>query len=111
MKKGRTGVLMNVLCRPDLVSALEDILFRETTTIGLHWRLETKHSLAREFLEVGTTWGEVCIKIARWPSGKVANASPEYEDCRLLATQFSVPLKQVMQEAMQAYADTLKGGI
>jgi uncharacterized protein (TIGR00299 family) protein len=103
MKKGRTGVQVTVLCRPDLVPVLRDLLFRETTTIGLRWRLENKVGLAREFVEVGTTWGEVSIKIARWPSGKVANASPEYEDCRLLATLNSVPLKLVMQEAMQNY--------
>ena len=108
MKKGRTGVQLTVLCRPDLVPALQDVLFRETTTIGLRWRLENKLGLQREFLEVGTTWGEVNIKIARWPNGKIANASPEYEDCRLLATLHSVPLKQVMQEAMQAYADSEK---
>jgi hypothetical protein len=104
MKKGRTGVLMTVLCRPDLVPALEDLLFRETTTIGVRWRLENKRSLAREFKKVQTAWGEVTIKIARWPSGAVANASPEYEDCRRLATEHSIPLKQVMQEAMRAYA-------
>jgi uncharacterized protein (DUF111 family) len=46
----------------------------------------------------------VRIKIARWPSGGVANASPEYEDCRKLARQHTVPLKQVMQAAMRAYA-------
>jgi uncharacterized protein (DUF111 family) len=48
----------------------------------------------------------VRIKIARWPSGAVANASPEYEDCRLLATLHTIPLKQVMQQAMRAYAET-----
>jgi hypothetical protein len=55
----------------------------------------------------------VSIKIARWPSGTVANASPEYEDCRKLATQHSVPLKQVMQAAMRAYeaANLVKEGI
>ena len=104
MKKGRTGVQMTVLCRPDLVSALEEIVFRETTTIGLHWRLENKRSLKREFVEVNTAWGEVRMKVARWPSGKIANASPEFEDCRALAKAHSVPLKQVMQEAMQAFA-------
>jgi hypothetical protein len=104
MKKGRTGVLMTVLCRPDLAPVLEELLFRETTTIGLRWRLENKRSLAREFKKVQTAWGEVTIKIARWPNGKVANASPEYEDCRQLATEHSVPLKQVMQEAMRVYA-------
>lgn len=104
MKKGRTGTQVTVLCRPDLVPTLEEILFRETTTIGLHWRLESKSSLKRDFVKVSTSWGEVSIKVARWPNGKVANASPEYEDCRKLATQHAVPLKQVMQEAMQAFA-------
>ena len=104
MKKGRTGVQLTVLCRPDLVSALRDILFRETTTIGLHWRVENKIGLARAFQKVQTQWGDVQIKIARWPSGEVANASPEYEDCRRLATERAVPLKQVMQEAMRIYA-------
>jgi uncharacterized protein (TIGR00299 family) protein len=104
MKKGRTGAQLTVLCRPDLVPALRDILFRETTTIGLRWRLENKHALTREFLEVETELGPVRIKIARWPSGKIANAAPEYEDCRLLATLHTVPLKSVMREAMRAYA-------
>jgi uncharacterized protein (TIGR00299 family) protein len=110
MKKGRTGVQFTVLCRPDLVAALRDLIFRETTTIGLRWRLENKVALKREFVKVTTAWGEVCIKIARWPSGQVANASAEYEDCRKLATEHSVPLKQVMQEAMRAYEATEKEG-
>jgi uncharacterized protein (TIGR00299 family) protein len=106
MKKGRTGVQITVLCRPDLVPALEEIMFRETTTIGLHWRLENKLSLVRDFVAVSTPWGKVNIKVARWPNGKIANASPEYEDCRQLSTAHAVPLKQVMQEAMQAFAAT-----
>ena len=105
MKKGRTGVQLTVLCRPNLLPRLRDLLFRETTTIGLRWRLENKLALAREFVTVRTEWGEARIKIARWPSGTVANASPEYEDCRLLATLHSVPLKEVMHRAMQAYAE------
>ena len=104
MKKGRTGVQVTVLCRPTLVPVLRDILFRETTTIGLRWRLENKSSLSREFSTIETPWGPVCIKIARWPNGDVANAAPEYEDCRLLAVQHSVPLKQIMQESMRIYA-------
>jgi hypothetical protein len=107
MKKGRTGVQLTVLCRPNLMPRLRDLLFRETTTIGLRWRLENKLALAREFVTVQIKWGEVRIKIARWPDGKIANASPEYEDCRLLATLHSVPLKEVMQRAVQAFAETL----
>jgi hypothetical protein len=109
MKKGRTGVQVTVLCRPDLVPALQEVLFRETTTIGLRWRLENKVALAREFVEVKTSLGNVRIKIARFNSGKIANAAPEYEDCRKIAAEHSLPLKRVMEEAMQAYAKSHKG--
>jgi uncharacterized protein (TIGR00299 family) protein len=105
MKKGRTGVQMTVLCHPDKMPALRDLLLRETTTIGLRWRLENKMALAREFAVVETEWGAVKIKIARWPNGDEANAAPEYEDCRLLAIEHAVPLKQVMQQAMRLYAE------
>ncbi len=108
MKKGRTGVQLTVLCSPDLLPALRDLLFRETTTIGLHWRTENKTALRREFAPVHTPWGPVQMKIARWPSGEIANASPEYEDCRKLAAQHSIPLKQVMQEAARLFAATRK---
>jgi hypothetical protein len=104
MKKGRAGVQVTVLCRPDLAPVLQEVLFRETTTIGLRWRLENKVALAREFVEVETGCGKVRIKLARFNSGKIANASPEYEDCRKIAATHSLPLKQVMEEAMQAYA-------
>jgi uncharacterized protein (TIGR00299 family) protein len=103
MKKGRSGVQMTVLCRPDLMPALQEIIFRETTTIGLRWRLENKLALAREFAEVDTRWGKVRIKIARLPNGDQVNAQPEYEDCRRLAVERSIPLKQITQAAMIAY--------
>ncbi len=104
MKKGRTGIQLTVLCHPERVTNLRDLLFRETTTIGLHWRIENKISLAREFKEVQTEWGPVRIKIARWPSGEIANAAPEYEDCRRLAAAHSVPLKQVTEQAKRMFA-------
>jgi pyridinium-3,5-bisthiocarboxylic acid mononucleotide nickel chelatase len=104
MKKGRTGVQLSVLCQPDRVVTLRDLLFRETTTIGLHWRVENKISLAREFKEVQTDWGPVRIKIARWPSGEIANAAPEYEDCRRIASDHSVPLKVITEQARRMFA-------
>jgi hypothetical protein len=104
MKKGRSGVELTVLSHPDLIPALEEILFRETTTIGLHWRVENKSALKREFVEVTTQWGAVHIKIARLSSGKIANASPEFEDCRKLAIAQNIPLKQVMNAALRAFA-------
>jgi len=104
MKKGRTGVQLTVLCAPDRIEAMRDLLFRETTTIGLHWRVENKIALAREFVQVETEWGQVNIKIARWPNGEVANATPEYEDCKKIAALHSVPLKLVLEKAVQSYA-------
>jgi uncharacterized protein (TIGR00299 family) protein len=104
MKKGRTGVQLTVLSHPDRLPALRDLLFRETTTIGLHWRVENKISLARDFREVQTEWGLIRMKIARWPSGEIANAAPEYEDCRRIATEHSVPLKQVTEQARRMFA-------
>ena len=111
MKKGRTGVQITVLSSPDQLPALREILFRETTTIGLRWRIENKLALNRAFVTVTTPWGDVRMKVARWPSGKAANASPEYEDCRKLALEHSVPLKDVMQAAMQVYAGWAKESI
>ena len=104
MKKGRGGVQMTVLCRPDLMPVIQEIIFRETTSIGLRWRLENKLALAREFAQIETRWGKVRIKIARLPNGDQVNAQPEYEDCRRLAAEHSVPLKQVTEAAMLAYA-------
>jgi uncharacterized protein (TIGR00299 family) protein len=104
MKKGRTGIQLTVLSRPDLVPALRALLFRETTTIGLHWRIENKISLHREFSEVQTRWGAVRIKVARSSDGEALNATPEYEDCRKIALEHAVPLKTVIAEAARLYA-------
>ncbi len=104
MKKSRTGVQVTVLCAPGKLEELREILFRETTTIGAHWRIESKASLKREFAEVHTEWGVVRIKVARLANGEIANAAPEYEDCRKIAEEHSVPLKKVMLEAVQSYA-------
>lgn len=106
MKKGRAGVHMTVLSSAEKLPALRDLLLRETTTIGLRWRLENKMALEREFAEVETEWGKVQIKVARWPSGETANAQPEYEVCRNLARIHQVPLKQVMQAAMRAWTES-----
>jgi hypothetical protein len=103
MKKGRSGVQLTVLCHPDRMPALREIVFRETTTIGLHWRFDQKMALVREFAPVETPWGTVNIKIARWTDGSVCNTQPEYEDCRRIAERHNLPLKQVLQQAMQAY--------
>jgi uncharacterized protein (TIGR00299 family) protein len=103
MKKSRPGTLLTVLCKPEDAGKLMQILFSETTTLGVRQRDEIRQTLARRWENVRTQWGEVRIKIASM-NGTVTNYAPEYEDCRRIATEHRVPLKTVLQEAARAYA-------
>jgi pyridinium-3,5-bisthiocarboxylic acid mononucleotide nickel chelatase len=102
MKKNRPGMLLTVLCKPEDSGKLAQLIFTETTTLGVRRRDEMRQTLARRWESVGTPWGEVRIKIASM-NGTVTNYAPEYEDCRRIAAEHRVPLKAVMQEAAQAY--------
>ena len=102
MKKNRPGTLLTVLCKPENESKLAQLIFEETTTLGVRRREEVRQTLARRWENVRTRWGEVRIKIASM-NGTVTNYAPEYEDCRRIAAEHHVPLKTVMQEAARAY--------
>ena len=102
MKKNRPGTLLTVLCKPEDASRLTQLIFSETTTLGVRRRDEMRQTLARRWENVRTPWGEVRIKIASM-NGTVTNYSPEYEDCRQIAAEHHVPLKTVIQEAARAY--------
>jgi uncharacterized protein (TIGR00299 family) protein len=104
MKKNRPGMLLTVLCRPEDASKLTRLIFTETTTLGVRQREEKRQVLARKWVTVATQWGDVRLKIASM-NGTVTNYAPEYEDCRRIATERHVPLKSVMQEALQLYAN------
>ena len=103
MKKNRPGTLLTVLCKPEDAERLTQILFSETTTLGVRRREESRQVLARRWENVRTPWGEVRIKIASM-NGTVMNYAPEYEDCRRIAAEQHVPLKTVLQEATRAYS-------
>ena len=105
MKKNRPGLLLTVLCQTDDASKLTRLIFAETTTLGLRQREERRHILARQWVTVSTRWGDVRLKVASL-NGTVTNYAPEYEDCRQIATERHVPLKNVMQEALQLYLDS-----
>jgi hypothetical protein len=102
MKKSRPGTLLTVLCKPEDAARLAEIIFAETTTLGVRRREEKRQILARKWLSVFTQWGEVRMKIGSM-NGTVTNYAPEYEDCRRIAAEQHVPLKSVMQEAVQRY--------
>jgi pyridinium-3,5-bisthiocarboxylic acid mononucleotide nickel chelatase len=102
MKKNRPGMLLTVLCRQEDVSKLTDLIFKETTTLGVREREEKRRILARKWITVGTRWGNIRLKVASM-NGTVTNYAPEYEDCKKIAAANHVPLKNVIQEAMQGY--------
>jgi hypothetical protein len=102
MKKNRPGVLLSVLCRPELRDGIMDLFFQETTTLGVRCHEVLRRALPREMVTVQTSYGEVRIKVSR-SNGRIANFSPEYEDCRRLAAEAGVPLKTILQEAAFAF--------
>lgn len=108
MKKNRPGMLLTVLCRPEDSTRLTEMIFAETTTLGVRMRQETRATLKRRHVSVRTQWGEVRMKLAGL-NGSISNYAPEYEDCRRIAEQQRVPLKTVMQEAIKVYLERDNG--
>jgi uncharacterized protein (DUF111 family) len=104
MKKGRLGTLLTVLARPENEMDLENLLFLETTTLGIRRREEERLILDREFVTVDTQYGKVRMKIAS-SGGQVLNTMPEYEDCRRAAREYDVALRMVMEAATAAYTE------
>jgi uncharacterized protein (TIGR00299 family) protein len=102
MKKNRPGVTLSVLCQADQIAAIEAILFRETTTLGVRRWLVQRHKLRREGKSVETPWGQVEGMVA-WLNADTTRFSPEFESCRRLAEQHGVALKAVYEAAQAAY--------
>ncbi|HEV2222987.1 MAG TPA: nickel pincer cofactor biosynthesis protein LarC [Candidatus Acidoferrales bacterium] len=98
MKKNRPGQLVTLLCEPSNLKRLIDLIFRETTTIGIRTHEVRRQTLARESVPVDTPLGTIRMKLSRL-NGTVLNAAPEYEDCRRIATEQGLPLKEVLATA------------
>ncbi len=104
MKKNRPGVLVTLLCRPEDRQLMTELLFSETTTLGIRYRDEQREILAREFVTVETEFGAIKMKIARASDGRLVNYSAEFDDCRLAAELHQVPIREVQLAAMRAFA-------
>lgn len=102
MKKNRPGVMLSALAPPALVSKLEKIIFRETSTLGIRRWPVSRHKLERRPHTVETMFGPVLGKLAILADG-TASFSPEYEACRAIAAERNVPLKDVYEAARNAY--------
>jgi hypothetical protein len=104
MKKSRPGILITVICAPDRVEACQQVLFAETTTLGIRQMTQQRTVLRRTWQTVTTSYGKVRIKVARsHPNQPILNAQPEYEDCAALARQQQQPWRDVYQAALHAW--------
>jgi uncharacterized protein (TIGR00299 family) protein len=102
MKKNRPGTLLTVVAPPALRTEMTDIVFSETTTIGLRHYDVDRDCLEREIVSVATPIGPVRFKIARH-NGRIVNATPEFDDCAALARERRLSVKDVQAIAVAAY--------
>jgi uncharacterized protein (TIGR00299 family) protein len=109
MKKNRPGTLLTVVAPPALRPAIADIVFRETTTIGLRHYEVDRECLRRETVTVETAVGAVRVKVA-WRDGRIVNAAPEFEDCVQLAAAADRSVKEVQALAVEAYENVRRVG-
>ena len=101
MKKNRPAQMLSVMTEEEKKEQCLDILFRETTSIGMRvMPVEQRIEAVRHTALVETRYGEVNCKVSAY-KGQIVSLSVEYEDCRRLAMEKHVPLKLVQQEALR----------
>ena len=102
MKKNRPAIKVTCVCATQDLDTLAALIFRETTTIGIRYTIAQRKTLRREFFQVQTSYGAVTMKISLL-DGRPINFIPEFEDCRRLAAEKGVALKEVQAAAICAY--------
>ena len=101
MKKNRPGVLLSVLCAEADADKFAALVLRETSAFGVRRTIAQRRKLQREWTNVKTSFGEIKVKLGKL-DGKVVQAAPEFESCRVLAENAGVPLKSVYDAALRA---------
>jgi pyridinium-3,5-bisthiocarboxylic acid mononucleotide nickel chelatase len=102
MKKNRPAQKITCVCAIADIDKITDVIFRETTTIGIRYSIEQRKTLQREFQPVQTVYGPIMMKVSLL-AGRPVNYAPEFEDCRRLAEQTGVALKEIQAAAIHAY--------
>ena len=100
MKKNRPGQLVTVLCRPEDRDGMLDLLFRETTTLGVRISTVERSALEREIREIDSEFGPVRCKLSR-RQGEIVDVSPEFEDLKRIARQSGLPLKVIRRKLFE----------
>jgi uncharacterized protein (TIGR00299 family) protein len=107
MKKNRPGVLLSILCDDRDRATLSELLFSETTTLGIRAYEVERRALQRRIVTVETQYGPIDVKVAQL-NGHIFKEMPEYEQCRLAAREADVPLRVVEEAARKAFAEHSK---
>lgn len=102
MKKGRPGLMLNVLAAKTKLDEMKRIIFQETTTLGIRYWDASCHRLGRKKVPVETPWGQIHIKVGIL-NGEVVQAAPEFSECEAAAKTYQVPLKTVYQTVLNEY--------
>lgn len=103
MKKGRPAHLLTVLCPGPVLDTALNLIFTETTTLGVRFREENRRILPRYIIEVPTGFGPVKVKVSYLTAGgRPVNIAPEFEDCKRLALKHNIPIHEIYDTARQA---------
>ena len=108
MKKSRSGILLTVICPADRSSECEQIIFKETSTLGIRRTQQTRSILPREMQSVVTKYGTVQVKVARnnlANDNSIVNVQPEYDDCAAIAQKYQIPWREVHQLVLMTWHD------
>ncbi|TMV46443.1 LarC family nickel insertion protein [Paenibacillus mesophilus] len=104
MKRGRPGMMLNVLVSEERLERMEEIVFAETTTLGLRYLKADVHRLGRQFVRVATEWGPITVKLG-FHRGELVQVAPEFKECEEAAKRHGVPLKLVYEQVRRNYAE------
>lgn len=97
MKKGRPGIMLGILALPDQLDKIKEVVFDETTTIGLRISDLRREVLQRTIKRIKTGYGEVRVKIIKGDAGRLRLA-PEYDDLKRIARSKGISLRRLMEE-------------
>jgi pyridinium-3,5-bisthiocarboxylic acid mononucleotide nickel chelatase len=96
MKRTRPGTVLTALAPPELADRLAELLFRETTTIGVRWGEVRRRRLPRELVRLSTSFGPVAFKVSTL-GGRAVTVTPEFEEVRRIADAARLPVREVLE--------------
>ncbi|MCC5464405.1 nickel pincer cofactor biosynthesis protein LarC [Pelosinus baikalensis] len=108
MKKNRSATMLSVLVNDSLLDQVIALIFEQTSTIGLRYYATERKIAMREMIDVKLPWGKVKVKVSAY-EGKICSITPEYEDCKIIADEYKIPLKKVQQAALETASIIIKG--